>query len=419
MEPKAVRTDEVEKRRRAQAEQVFRLLAANAILGDDDSVSWIAPVLKSTGWSVQPLLADLYSGLSGVALVVAAYCRETKMGRANAVPEIEALQVPLQRSLLRMEERILEVSTSDVRVRPAATGAYLGLASQIYALLIVGRWTGYEGNELTRACALAKKLVATTSEHPTNDVISGRAGAIVNLLRLASATRDVHYIDLACRLGDQLCAAAEWHGDSALWHGNEEGASAYSGFAHGATGIGWALAQLAKTSGRVRYREVADAAFSFEESLYSENDHGPPDLPADATRDTTATWCYGAVGIGLAHLSLDPKCYEARTRQTLLRSVATTIRSGFGRNHCLCHGDAGALELIGKAAALGFQWPGPSQEALVQGFITSLEDFGPACGTAARDAFAPGLLAGVGGVGYALLKAHPESDLPSVLTLEC
>jgi lantibiotic modifying enzyme len=32
-----------------------------------------------------------------------------------------------------------------------------------------------------------------------------------------------------------------------------------------------------------------------------------------------------------------------------------------------------------------------------------------------RNAFAPGLLPGVGGVAYQLLRAHPEHDLPSIL----
>jgi hypothetical protein len=33
-----------------------------------------------------------------------------------------------------------------------------------------------------------------------------------------------------------------------------------------------------------------------------------------------------------------------------------------------------------------------------------------------RNAFTPGLLPGVGGIAYQLLRAHPEHDLPSILT---
>jgi lantibiotic modifying enzyme len=33
----------------------------------------------------------------------------------------------------------------------------------------------------------------------------------------------------------------------------------------------------------------------------------------------------------------------------------------------------------------------------------------------ARDAFAPGLMPGLGGVAYQLLRMHPDSGLPSIL----
>jgi lantibiotic modifying enzyme len=46
--------------------------------------------------------------------------------------------------------------------------------------------------------------------------------------------------------------------------------------------------------------------------------------------------------------------------------------------------------------------------------IGGLEEFGAISGLA-RDAFSPGLLPGLGGVAYQLLRMHPASDLPSVL----
>ena len=45
-----------------------------------------------------------------------------------------------------------------------------------------------------------------------------------------------------------------------------------------------------------------------------------------------------------------------------------------------------------------------------------MPDIGPVCGLA-RDVFVPGLLPGLGGVAYELLRAHPESRLPDVLML--
>ena len=63
--------------------------------------------------------------------------------------------------------------------------------------------------------------------------------------------------------------------------------------------------------------------------------------------------------------------------------------------------------------------PGPAgltREHLLATLVSGIEDHKPSCGMA-RDAFVPGLLPGLGGVAYQLLRAHPESDLPSILTL--
>jgi lantibiotic modifying enzyme len=56
-----------------------------------------------------------------------------------------------------------------------------------------------------------------------------------------------------------------------------------------------------------------------------------------------------------------------------------------------------------------------SQDVLAR-LLTTLERDGPVCGLM-REAFVPGLLAGLGGVAWQLLRAHPESRLPSILTL--
>ena len=48
--------------------------------------------------------------------------------------------------------------------------------------------------------------------------------------------------------------------------------------------------------------------------------------------------------------------------------------------------------------------------------LTSIEDYGPTCGFV-RDVFSPGLMPGLGGVAYQLLRSNRESNLPSILTL--
>lgn len=85
-----------------------------------------------------------------------------------------------------------------------------------------------------------------------------------------------------------------------------------------------------------------------------------------------------------------------------------------GWSHTLCHGDAGAWEVMTAALATGIAPAGLDRATIDAHMISSIEAHGPVGGMA-RATFSPGLLAGVGGTAYQLLRMHPDCDLPSVL----
>jgi lantibiotic modifying enzyme len=120
------------------------------------------------------------------------------------------------------------------------------------------------------------------------------------------------------------------------------------------------------------------------------------------------------VGIGIAAADLLAREGGEGWQHVLRRAAEATAADGFGWNHTLCHGDFGAWELLERAWAAGLGPAGAHREALATQILTNLEEHGPVSGMA-RDAFSPGLLAGVGGVAYQLLRMHPDCDLPSVL----
>ena len=67
------------------AESMLVTLRDSAVRGADGTVTWIAPVFNSTGWSVQPLSMDSYSGAAGVALLLAGYRRAAAAGQVRPV----------------------------------------------------------------------------------------------------------------------------------------------------------------------------------------------------------------------------------------------------------------------------------------------------------------------------------------------
>jgi type 2 lantibiotic biosynthesis protein LanM len=413
--PASPRPGDLDARRRRQAAEIVRGIVANAILGGDGSAEWIAPVLNQTGWSVQPLQQDLYNGISGIALLAGAYLRETNAGRADPVEGLEDLFARVLHTLHLFEAKHEKVRRPGLKIRPPSAGAYIGIASQVWTYLVLAQWGLDGGDGLERAGVLAEGIPEAVAVDKLYDVLSGTAGAIVPLLLLARRTGEDRYLRMASELGDRLCELAQRKGDGAFWS-QPQWQDGMGGFAHGVTGMGWALAKLAGETGVTQYRETAAAAFAFEDALFDEEEQNFLDLRLLEGAKTAAAWCHGAVGIGLARLDLDPGLANPSTRQVLRRTAAATWRLGMGWNHCACHGDLGAWELLEAAIARG---EGPNDVTtlhLRELLLTSLENHGPCCGMT-RDAFPPGLMPGLGGIAYQLLRMHPDHELPSILTL--
>ncbi|MCZ0982645.1 hypothetical protein O1L60_37240 [Streptomyces diastatochromogenes] len=192
------------------------------------------------------------------------------------------------------------------------------------------------------------------------------------------------------------------------------------GFAHGATGAGWALTRLAlssagTTADRRRWYELGTLAHDFEESLYAPEAGAWVDARIGGDVDHPTAWCHGSTGIGLAALDLHRRTGDPRHLDTALRSGPAGLREGFGWSHTLCHGDLGLWELLHHLRGLkGYE--GPSAAQADAELITGIEQRGPVGGLA-KEAFAPGLLPGLSGVVHHLLRMHPDARLSSPLLL--
>jgi type 2 lantibiotic biosynthesis protein LanM len=411
--PGEARHGDLERRRRRQAAAIMERLRDTAIRGEDGTATWVAPTLTPAGWAVRPLDPDLYAGNSGAALLAGAYLRETEAGRADPVEGLDALFAGLLASLAAVEEIQLKGLENGGLVRPPTPGAYLGLGSRLWTRLVLWDWR-LDASGLERAERLARQIPPAAAAADVDDLLEGKAGAIPPLLALARRTGDPAWTEMARAMGDALCEAARPRDGGAVWL-DPRFPEGLGGMAHGVTGVGWALFQLAAATGEARYRETAEAAFAFEDSLFDEKERNWRDLRM-LDLPTATAWCHGSVGIGLARLDLDPALADPATARSLRCAAAATRRLGLGWSHCACHGDLGAWELLDRAIALGEGPEGLTREALMASILTALERHGPVCGLV-RDALVPGLLPGIGGVAYQLLRWHPESDLPSILTL--
>jgi type 2 lantibiotic biosynthesis protein LanM len=417
-EPTPIHIEDLDKHRRWYAAELMRHTIRTAIRGEDGTATWIGQVLATTGYAVRPMAPDIYSGLGGVAVCLAAYLGEAARGRADPVPGLEELLSDVLQSIRLGDDQSgverARAEAGGLRVRPEPSGGYMGLGSRIWSWLLLARLGAIDAAEaVQRAAALAAQLPESIDVDEHYDLLSGMAGAVVPLLRLAELSTDDQWRRLAGEITDRLTGLARHSEQGAHWPGaiSPDG---IGGVSHGVTGISWALARAAITTGNAELLELARAGFQWQDSLFNEEHRNWSDARAVWSSTPPLSWCNGSVGIGLCAADLLELVGDERWRDLADRAVRASWPAGFGADSTVCHGDLGTWELLEWAITAGLGPSGLSRDHLDRQVFNGLAVYGPL--TAARlETFQPDLFIGGGGVVYQLLRMHRDSDLPSLL----
>jgi lantibiotic modifying enzyme len=186
---------------------------------------------------------------------------------------------------------------------------------------------------------------------------------------------------------------------------------------HGASGIAMALLALYGHTGKSRFRQAAEAALIYERAMFVPAVGNWQDLRPDA-HEPAITWCHGAAGIGLARAAMLRHSTDPTINDDLEVAVATTATSSVGSCHCLCHGDAGNLELLLHASSrAGNDWLHAVIDRRAANLVADVSSRQWRCGNL-NDIETPGLMTGVAGIGYELLRLARPQQVPCVLTLD-
>lgn len=390
----------------------------------DDGATWLGlSADHETLWSPRPVENDLYDGLPGIALF---------LGYLGAVTN-NGVYTDLARRALRVSRNkwkdLHETLTSQSLDSSAyrMVGAFDGLSGVVYSLVHLGAL--WRAPELLDEAGQITEYLPTLLEHDDRyDMVSGAAGCLSVMLCLHRMRPGGKALAVATQCGNHLVEHAEPKGEGFVWPVSAE-SSTLTGLSHGADGIAFALAELGNLLGQQRFFDVARRVLVFERSVSSPEQNNWPDFQASTapgdhllrTEDqpySMVAWCHGASGVGLSRLRMSRYFDDPEFSSEIYAAIETTRSQGLDGNHCLCHGNLGNLELLLKA---GKQLD--DKELICEvyreasGVLSDIRVRGWICGTPMTVEI-PGLMTGLAGIGYGLLRlAHPD-HVPSVLTLD-
>lgn len=375
------RTVSGESRRESLIQRVAEDLVATAIWGNDGTATWLTPMPAGRFSRIDLVSADLYGGLSGIAVALAAYVGDCARRGVTAVPGTEPLLRGAYRTLLTLDEG----------EKPTGGGGFNGAASLLWSWMVLSHLGLGEAQDRAHACARAVARAVLDSRDVV-DIIDGGAGAIVPLLAFGDQTGDEEYVAAALRLAETV------EGRLAATLSTFE----QVGFAHGPVGIGWALGRAGLAAGEERWLDAARMSFAFADRRYTphvgwiEESIGLP----------LASWCRGSAGIGLAALDVHSRAPGDDYFVDVAHRAGAVLAIEDEVDPTLCHGVLGQWELAQKL--------GHDRADTAMDVVESCLTHGGRDGRIQP----PGLLNGKAGLLYQLLRMDAAAELPSVLLLD-
>ena len=296
-----------------------------------------------------------------------------------------------------------------------ALGGFTGAGGIIYTLTHLGViWR--DASMFAEAERLLDGLPELIDRDDVLDVIGGSAGLALALRSLAHCSPSGRLCEIVRACGERLLRSAKPAEHGVGWLCGHQATTMLTGFAHGNAGIACALLKIAELTGEMRFRNTALDALEYERSLFSPHQGNWPDLRAGSSGEFGIAWCHGAPGIALSRLCASRHLEDPRLNDEIEVALNTTLTAGFGGSHTLCHGDLGNADILLCAAEVpGMQaWRGHGNR-IVADLLHRKDDW--ICGNP-LGVESPGLMTGLSGIGYALLRFADPARIPSVLCLQ-
>ncbi|RZT12552.1 type 2 lantibiotic biosynthesis protein LanM [Kribbella sp. VKM Ac-2569] len=350
-------------------------IVAQVVSEKGGAANWLGlELLDDHHWAVRQMGAGLSNGYTGTALFLA---QVGVLTGANKYCE-------LARDAIRPIPQLLEALAGDPESAQLIGPGFHGLGGISYGLNRLSALLGDSdlANWLAASLELSERLEPGPTEFPS--YAEGAAGGL-------AAMQAMQGFPAAGRLAERYAN----HLVTTVESGLRGRVAADHGFARGFQGIAWSLGQYGVPGDR--YLDAARTAADLDRRD-GRSGHGGPG------------WCSGDAGTALARAATGvPADLDAYLRAATERPVLADLS--------LCHGELGAVEPLVWLAGREYPTAEAARRRRAGLVLAAVQQYGPQCGTP-RAIPSPGLLTGLAGIGYGLLRLAFPDRVPSVLLLE-
>lgn len=378
----------------------------------DSRIMWMNTHIMTTGvdkrYTYFMELSDryLYEGTMGMAVFMAAFLKLCPKHKISEMYDV------IIKDLFQYTDSLSDVDEPNM-------GVFLGESSIVYGYQLLYRITK-EQRFLIYAKKHCHKIAEYIDKDIQYDLVGGNAGAIFAFLNMYDMDENVEYLHLAKRAGDQLIAHAIPTETGVGWS-NISNDGLMNGYAHGCSGIMYALAKLSAYTNESKYLDVAYQTFSYERTTRHPEHGGWRDYRSKIPfymKDFK--WCHGVAGIILGW-SLAAEYFEDGRKNQIHKEISEVLKDYpeiiFKEEMGLCHGNLGNI-IIGHLAKVD-AW----KHSMTQNQIQSFAVLKKILSNSERkyilhEHYDYSLMTGWAGIGYGLLY-HLPLELPGILDVTC
>lgn len=373
--------------------------AIDAAFDTKNGGAWISISPANSTMMLVPADESLYDGRGGIALTAAALYDVT--GRER-----------YRKFVGELLNSVIDGVEGGSRL---GLGGTKGIGSVIYTLSVIGELLG-EDTYREKAARIASSITESRlAEDDTFDVTWGTAGTLLGLLACYDRYGVETVLNRAIACGERLLEARTSAEGHRVWKTIHED-TAITGFAHGSSGIAYALARLATATDERRYAEAAREALDFEAGLYEPTRNNWARSPRKHRYQDM--WCHGRTGMALARIGIAERFDDEQLLADANEALSATAEAKPSTVGHVCCGNLGSVEALLVASRRA---GGDLEDAteLVGRCLARREHEGSLALAGHTQSFTnPTFFNGVSGAAYTLLRLRNPDSLPSVLLLE-